>query len=167
VHAGKQLEDENRLVKDLYRTTLTETDTERNRLQAELEQAHTAATMKDRRVRELEEHVKTLEARTAAVEDKADTVELHRRIQELELSLAEAKLQIVDLNCQAQVQASTTHACVTAILVACSFRTRKLCRPNQVPLDASHALPSLGNKKPNVNFGKPNSIKPLNRNSIT
>jgi predicted nucleic acid-binding Zn-ribbon protein len=100
----KQLEDENRLVKDLYRTTLTETDTERNRLQAELEQAHVTANIQNRRVTELEEHVKTLEARTAAVEDNADSVELHRRIQDLELALAEAKLQIVDLNCQAQVR---------------------------------------------------------------
>eukprot|EP00045_Choanoeca_perplexa_P008809 m.82762 g.82762 ORF g.82762 m.82762 type:complete len:989 (+) comp14633_c1_seq1:70-3036(+) len=102
VQGSKQLEDENRLVKDLYRTTLTETDAERNRLQAELEEAHANEKIKDRRVTELEEHVKTLEARTAAVEDNADSVELHRRIQDLELALAEAKLQIVDLNCQAQ-----------------------------------------------------------------
>eukprot|EP00730_Choanoeca_flexa_P003648 TRINITY_DN11466_c2_g2_i4.p1 TRINITY_DN11466_c2_g2~~TRINITY_DN11466_c2_g2_i4.p1 ORF type:complete len:993 (+),score=291.61 TRINITY_DN11466_c2_g2_i4:106-3084(+) len=102
VQGSQQLEEENRLVKDLYRTTLTETDAERNRLQTELDGLQSASQQKDRRIAELEEQAKGLEARSAAAEDSSDSVELHRRIQDLELELAEAKLQIVDMNCQLQ-----------------------------------------------------------------
>ena len=47
--------------------------------------------------------MKTLEAKAAAADDVSDTIELHRRIHELELELAETKLKLVDKDCQLEV----------------------------------------------------------------
>ncbi|EDQ92963.1 uncharacterized protein MONBRDRAFT_22245 [Monosiga brevicollis MX1] len=97
---SRNLEEEVRLVKELYRTTLAKTDEEKMALQKKLDEVQAQLQVKQRHLNEAEERVQTLEARVAAHSDDADSVELHARIQALELQLAEAKLQSVEKDCE-------------------------------------------------------------------